>query len=294
KNEIKRDVNRFFDTRSSDVIGDIIGFIRNYKVPYRQYEENLKGSGFMNTLYLVFQEFKQALDTSVVENLTPEVIRFVREMEKKIYDHFKSVFIGYEAVIEEAFAEYDSVLNILQLTNSNKKEQKQIKLPNMDSIKETSRLIMPPVITFIRYSAKVKTEAVMKLGFLSVIRIFKKIIKKPISENNSDEIKALKSGMRRMKRETEKSVIFHLNDYKENLKFKYLIKLVDVVSDVLDQELLRGFNNYTDGLLRLNERIGSKKVDKKLTREILAEIIKDIPKIDDKIMGVKEEIELTK
>jgi len=293
KNEIKRDVNRFFDTRSSDVIGDIIGFIRNYKVSYRQYEENLKGSGFMNTLYLVLQEFKQALDTSVVENLTPEVIRFTREMEKKIYDHFKSVFRAYEAVIEEALAEYDSVLNMLQLTNSNKKEQRQIKLPNIDSIKETSRLKMPPVITFIRYSAKVKTEAVMKLGFLSVVRIFKKIIKKPISENNSDEIKALKSGMRRMKRETEKSVIFHLNDYKENVKFKYLIKLVDVVSDVLDQELLRGFNNYADDLLRLNKRIDSKKVDKKLTHEILAEIIKDIPKIDDKIMRVKEGIELT-
>ncbi|MBW1820988.1 MAG: hypothetical protein JRI92_04355 [Deltaproteobacteria bacterium] len=293
KNEIKRDVNRFFDTRSSDVLGDIIGFIRNYNVSYRQYEENLNNSGFLNTLYLVFQEFKQALDTSVVENLTPEVIRFAREMEKKIYDNFRSVFLGYEAVIEEALAEYDSVLNMLQLTNSIKKEQRQIKLPDMDSIKETSRLKMPPVITFIRYSAKIKTEAVMKLGFLSVIRIFKKIIKKPISENNSDEIEALKSGIRRMKRETEKSIIFHLNDYRENVKFKYLIKLVDVVSGVLDQELLRGFNNYADDLLRLNERINSKKVDKKLTHEILAKIMRDIPKIDDKIMGVKEEIELT-
>ena len=293
KNEIKRDVNRFFDTRSSDVLSDIIGFIRNYKVSYRQYEENLKGSGFLNTLYLVFQEFKQALDTSVVENLTPEVISFAREMEKKIYDHFNSIFRGYEAVIEEALAEYDSVLNKLQLTNSNKKEQRQIKLSDMDSIKEISRLKMPPVITLIRYSAKIKTEAVMKLGFLSVIRIFKKIIKKPISENNSDEIEALKSGIRRMKRETEKSVIFHLNDYKENVKFKYLIKLVDVVSDVLDQELLRGFNNYADDLLRLNERINTNKIDKKRTNEILAEIMQDIPKIDNKIMRVKEEIKLT-
>lgn len=294
KNQIKRDVNRFFDTRSSNVLGDIIGFIRNYKVPYMQYEESLEGSGFLNTLYLVFQEFKQALDTSVVENLTPEVIRFAREMEKKIYDHFKSVFRGYEAVIEEALADYDSMLNMVQITNSYKKEQRQVKLPDMDSIKETSRLKMPPLIAFIRYSAKVKTEAVMKLGFLSVIRIFKKIIKKPISENNSDEIEALKGGIRRMKIETEKSVIFHLNNYKENVKFKYLIKLVDFVSAVLDQELLRGFNNYTDDLLRLNERINNKKVDKKRIDEILVDIMQDIPKINDKISRIKKEIELTK
>jgi GTPase SAR1 family protein len=294
KNEIKRDVNRFFDTRSSDVLSDIIGFIRNYKVSYRKYEENLKGPGFLSTLYLVFQEFKQALDLSVVENLTPEVIRFAREMEKKIYDHFESVFRAYEAVIEEALLEYDSALNMLQLTNSIKKEQRKIKLPDMDSIIETSRLKMPPVITFIRYSVKIKTEAVMKLGFISVIRIFKKMIKKPISENSSDKIEALKSGVRRMKRETQKSIIFHLNNYKENMKFKYLIQLVDVVSGVLDQELLRGFNNYADDLLRLNQRINSKKIDKKLTHEILLKIMQDIPKIDDKITRVKEEIEATK
>jgi GTPase SAR1 family protein len=293
KNEIKRDVNQFFDTRSSEVLGDIIGFIRNYRVSYKQYEENLKGGGFLNTLYLVFQEFKQALDTSVVENLTPEVIRFVREIENKIYVHFKSVFRAYAAVIEEALVEYDSVLNMLQLTNSIKKEQRQIKLPDMDSIKEISRLKMPLVTTFIHYSAKIKTEAVMKLGFLSVIRIFKKIIKKRISENNSDEIEALKSGIRRMKRETEKSIIFHFNDYRENVKFTYLLKLVDVVSGVLDQELLFGFNNYSDDIARLNERINSKKVDKKRTHGILAEIMQDVPKINDKITMIKEEIELT-
>jgi hypothetical protein len=97
-----------------------------------------------------------------------------------------------------------------------------------------------------------------------------------------------------MKRETEKSVIFHLNDYRENLKFQYLFKLIDVVSGVIDQELLRGFNNYVDDLSSLNERINSNKVDKKRTHEILAEIMQDIPKINDKITRIKEEIELTK
>ena len=294
KNEIKRDVNRFFDTRSSDPLGDIIGFIRNYKVSYERYEENLKGSGFLSTLYLVFQEFKQALDTSVVENLTPEVIRFAIKMEKKIYDHFKSVFRAYESVIEEALLEYDSVLNMLQLTNSIAKEHRQIKLPDMDSIKETNRLRMPPVVAFIRYSAKIKTEAVMKLGFLSVIRMFKKMIKKPHSINSSDEIEALKSGVRRMKQETQKSIIFHLNDYKENVKFKYLFKLVDAVSDVLNQELLYGFNNCVNDLSGLNEKINCKKVDKKRTHEILAGIMQKIPLIKDKISRIKRELEVTK
>jgi len=291
KEEVKTDVNRFFDTRSSDVLNDIISFIRNYKVHYRHYEENLKGSGFLNTVYLVFQEFKQALDTSVVENLTPEIIKFIREMEKKIYGHFKSVFSAYDAVIEEAFTEYESVMSSLKLKNSFTRKQRQVKLPAMDAIKEASGLKIPPVITFIRYSAKIKTQAVMKLGFLSVLRIFKKIFKKPIVKKNSDEIEALRSGIRRMKRETEKTIVFHLNDYRENVKFKYLFNLVDIVSDTLGQELLYGFNNYTGDLSRLNERINIKQVDKKQTHEILEEIMQSIPKIKDNIMRSKEEIE---
>ena len=294
KNEIKRDVNRFFDTRSSDVLSDIIGFIRNYKVSYRKYEKNLKISGFLKTLHLAFQEFKQALDTSVVENLTPEVIRFIKKMENKIYDHFESIFQGYETVIDEALIEYDSALVKLKLTNHIRNEHRQIHLPNMDSIKEANRLKMPPVVTFIRYSAKIKTEAVMKLGFLSALSIFKKMIKKPISENNSDEIEALKSGVRRMKRETQKSIISHLNNYKENVKFKYLFKLVDAVSDVLDQELLSGFNSCADELSRLIDGINRNKVDKKRIHEILVDIMQDIPKINAKITGIKKELELTK
>jgi len=129
----------------------------------------------------------------------------------------------------------------------------------------------------------------MKLGFFSVIRLFKKMIKMPISENNSEKIEALKSGVRRMKRETQKSIILHLNNYKENIKFKYLIKLVDAVSDVLTQELLYGFSSCADDLLRLNKRVNSKKGDKKRTREILDDIAKNIPKINDKITRVKKE-----
>jgi GTPase SAR1 family protein len=291
KNEIKSDVNQFFDTRSSDVLGDIIGFIANYQISYEKYKENLKISGFLNTLYLIFQEFKQALDTSVVENLTPEVVRFALQMENKIYSHFESVSRAYGAVIEEAFLEYNHALNKLKLTNTINNEPRQNKLPALDSIKEESRLKMPPIITFIRYSAKIKTEAVMKLGFLSILSIFRRVIRKPNGKKHSDEIEALKRGVKCMKRETQKSIIYHLNDYKENVKFKYLFKLVDAVSNVLEQELLSGFTSSVDELSKLIDGINKKMIDKKQIQKSLAKIMQDVPKIDDQIIRIKTEIE---
>ena len=59
KNELKADVDRFFDFRSGGISGEIIGFIKNCSLDDDRFTENLKTSNFANTLYLVFQEFKQ-------------------------------------------------------------------------------------------------------------------------------------------------------------------------------------------------------------------------------------------
>jgi hypothetical protein len=96
-----------------------------------------------------------------------------------------------------------------------------------------------------------------------------------------------------MKRETQKSIIAHLNDYKENVKFKYLFKLVDAVSDVLNQELLSGFNSCADEHSGLIDGINKNKVDKNRLHEILADIMQDIPKINVKIKRVKKELVAT-
>jgi len=44
--DLKTDIERFFDIRSGDLLQGIIEFIRDFKVSYQQYEENLKAFGF--------------------------------------------------------------------------------------------------------------------------------------------------------------------------------------------------------------------------------------------------------
>lgn len=291
KHELKLDIDRYFDVQSGDLLNDIVEFIRSYKVPYQKYEENLKATGFSNTLYLVFQEFRQALDTYMAETVNPEVIRFVREKEIRIREYLDSITGPFDVMVQDAIVEYSSMMGNLGINNS-RKSLKRIALPDFDSIKDITGLALPPAVASIRYTAKMKTEAVMRLGFYTVVKFFKKLLKKPIQSKNEQEVLALKDGILRMKRETEKSVVYHFKDYQENIKFQYIYKLIEAASNSLYETLTDRFRAYVADLSNIVELINNKLIDKEQASEILKEMEQTSMGIDERINIIREKIEL--
>ncbi len=291
KHELKLDIDRYFDVRSGDLLNDIVEFIRSYKVTYQKYEENLKATGFSNTLYLVFQEFRQALDTYMAETVNPEVIRFVREKETRIKEYLDSITGPFDAMVQDAIVEYSSMMGNLGI-DSSRKSLKRIALPDFDSIKDITGLALPPAVASMRYTAKMKTEAVMRLGFYTVVKFFKKLLKKPIQSKNEQEVLALKDGVLRMKRETEKSVVYHFKDYQENIKFQYIYKLIEAASNSLYETLTDRFRAYVADLSNIVELINNKLIDKQQAYEILKEMEQTSIGIDERINIIREKIEL--
>ena len=292
KRELKSDIDCYFDVRSGNLLSDIVEFIRSYKVSHQQYDENLKVAGFSNTLYLVFQEFKQALDTYMAEAINPEIIRFIREKEARIKEFFDSIAGPFDVMIQDAIAEYNSMIGNLEIKRS-QNNQKRIELADIGAIKDITGLAFPPAVASMRYTAKMKTEAVIHLGLYTVIKIFKKLFKKPIQSKNEDEMRALKGGVLRVKRETERSIVFHFKDYQENIKFQYINKLVEAVSKSLYESLLDRFQAYVADLSNIVELINNKLIDKKQATEILNEMEQSSREIDDRINIIREKIEST-
>ena len=292
KRELKSDIDCYFDVRSGNLLSDIVEFIRSYKVSHRQYDENLKVAGFSNTLYLVFQEFKQALDTYMAESINPEVIRFVREKEARIKEYFDSIAGPFDVMIQDANAEYNSMIGSLEIKRS-QNNQKRIELADIGAIKDITGLAFPPAVASMRYTAKMKSDAVIRLGFYTVIKILKRLFKKPIQSKNEDEIRALRGGVLRVKRETERSIVFHFKDYQENIKFQYINKLVEAVSKSLYESLLDRFQAYVTDLSNIVELINNKLIDKKQATEILKEMEQSSREIGDRINIIREKIEST-
>lgn len=287
--DLKTDIERFFDIRSGDLLQGIIEFIRDFKVSYQQYEENLKAFGFPNTLYLVFQEFKQALDAYMTETTNPEVIRFIREKEKRIHENLKSISDPFDVMVQDSIVGYNDMMENFGIARSFESPER-IDLPDIDTIKAITGLTLPPAVAYMRYTAKIKTEAVMRLGFYTVVKFFKKILKKPIERKNEEGILALQAGVLRMKRETERSMAFFFKDYQENIKFQYMYKIVEAVSNSLYESLINRFQAYTADLSNIVELINDKLIDKEQASTTLQEMAITTGKIEEKINTVCENI----
>ncbi|UCD33716.1 MAG: dynamin family protein [Desulfobacterales bacterium] len=292
KNELRSDIDRFFDVRSGKVLKDIVEFIKHYKIPYQKYEESLKSSGFSNTLYYVFQEFKQALDTFMAETINPEVIRFVNEKEKRILEHLDSISFPFDALVQETIVEYKHMIKSFGIDRTHENNV-AIELPAIDPIKDITGLTIPPAVATMRYTAGIKTEAVMRLGFYTILKVFKKLLKKSIRDSSEGELLALKYSILRMKRETERSVVFHFKDYRENIKFQYIFKLVEAVSNSHYQTLLNRFQSHASDLSDIVDLIDNKKIDKEHASDILLEMGLISKNIKNRIRNNRENIKLT-
>jgi hypothetical protein len=291
-NELKADVDRFFDVRSGKILQAITGFIKDYKIPPDQYEENLKASGFSNTLYLIFQEFKQSLDSFMAELINPEIIRFLKEKELRIQEHLISIAGPFDTLMQEAVVEYNRMTEGFE-TDHQHDNKKTIEPLPIDPIKDIVGLTIPPATASIRYTAKVKTEAVMRLGFYTVVKIFKRLLRKPIRSNNEEEVLALKDGISRMKHDTEKSIVFHFKDYRENIKYQYIFKLVEALSNSYYQALLNRFRTHVADLSDIVDLIDNEQIDKEKAFSVLQEMEVSSKKIKNRIRDIRQEIAST-
>jgi Dynamin family len=290
KSELRTDVDRFFDLRTGAVLGDIIGFIRHYHVDYDAYAKNLETSNFTNTLYLVFQEFKQAIDAFMAEKTNPKIIQFIREEEIRIKGFLDSILLPYDSMVQEAIEDFNTAVGSFGVSLASIGKDRTGS-PDFQSIKEMMGLKLPPSDATMRYSAKIKTEAVIRLGFYSLVKVVKKLLKKPLKDEKEQEIRALKDGIKRMKRETEKSVIAHFKDYRENIKFQYIFKLVEAASNHLYQRLMDRFEAYVTDLSKTVDKVDETRFDRTETVGMLKDMELSAARIDERVSRMRDQIE---
>jgi len=241
--------------------------------------------GFSTTLYMIFQDFKRALDRYMAETINPRLIEFIKKEEGKFRDVLDTTVDSYDALVRDVLQKHEETLKGLGIS-SRSYMTAEMHSVDMDGLKRRDALSAPPLVSTFRYTAKIRTEAIMRRGFYNVVKILKKLMKKPIQNEQEGEIFALKDGVKRIKQETESSIVFHLKDYKENLKFQYLYKLVDSVSENLLETLLDRFNVFTTDMSEMAGLVDAEQSAKEKAVEILKsmeagsrEVLEDISRL---------------
>ena len=292
KKKINIDVNRFFDIHSGEIIKRIFTFIKDYKGLTKPVKGKADLAGVSKTMYLGYQDFKQSLDKFITEDINPEVIRFVKLQEKETGTYFETITRPYNAMLSDAYDQYIRMMKKLGVS-LNIEGNPKIELPDMIAQIQQTGLNPPKLVTTMRYSAKIKTAAILRLGVYSLRRNLKKLLKKPARQQAEVFRQALKGGTQQMKRETLKSVVEQLKDYRENLKFAFLLKLVESSAENLKDLMLDRFQLFFTDLAAVADRLDSTKADKQRTLEILKEMDQSTAEVKGSIGHLRKRIEQT-
>jgi len=255
KRDIKKDVDDYLDPRYGQAVAPVIEFVRNYSISTDKYSEYLAAGRFSDALYMVFQEFTHELDAFMAETVNPKIFNFIKTEEDRIKEYFSTITGPYEAMVVDAMAQYNQVLENLGLETISE-GYVEIPLPDFQALKREQGLELPPADTTMNYSRAIKTEAIMRFGMQNLASRIKRLFRRSAGQSAAEGQAALKTAAKRMKRETEGGISFQFKNYKENIKFQYLFHLVDAVADHLYAEIMDRFHDFTNDLVQLGGYAG--------------------------------------
>ena len=271
KQDLKQTIDRFFDARTGTVVKDLLAFVRNFHLNLEPYESTLESSRFTETLYLVFQDFKSAVDKHLAETIHPRIVKYLGEEEQKIKSRLESVATPYAAMVQEALSDYQASMADTGASQRITPGAEMV-LTDLKALKMRDKLSLPPVETTMRYSARIKTEAVIRLGLYSAVKVFRKLFQKSDTRQSRRKQKALQDGFKRMKQETERSISVQFRDYQENVKFQYLFRLTDAMVHQLNEDLRERFQIYFTDASQMIALVKEEHVDKERIKESLQNI----------------------
>ena len=251
KRELKKEVDDYLDPRYGEAVAPVIEFVRNYSISAEKYAEYLAAGRFSDALYMVFQEFTHELDAFMAETVNPKIFNFIKTEEDRIREYFSTITGPYEAMVVDAMSQYNAVLENLGLEPMTEAIV-EIPMPDFQAIKREHGLELPPAATTMNYSKAIKTEAIMRFGMQNLLSRVKRLLRRSSGQSAAEGQAALKTAAKRMKRETEEGISFQFKNYKENIKFQYLFKLVEAVSDQLYAEIMDRFHDFTSDLVQLS------------------------------------------
>lgn len=289
KREIRSDVDHFFDSRYGEVLPSLLDFVKSYNISLHQYQDRVATDGFSSTLYLVFQDFKHGIDTFMAENINPQIFSFVKDEEDKVKEYFDTITGPYEVMVNDALIEYNAAMERLGLGAASDYRKPAGDL-DLKTLKQINNLAFPAAAATMNYSTAIKTEAIMRLGVYNFIKQIKRLIRQPVKDEAANAMSALKDAVKRMKKETEESLVFHFKNYKENLKFQYIFQLVDAVSGNIHDVLMERFHDYTQDLSQLTGSMAKNQVNKEQLSASLQESAATVDEVSGSIRQFGEKL----
>ena len=269
KEEIKKQIDKFFQ-KEGRIISSLTHFIEGFSIPYERYLEIIQYSNLSQSQYMIFRQYKEAVDSFIVQEINPQIVHFVKELDKKIESSFVSIVEPYWKMICKALdKDYNSDLSL-----------------DLYQVKEAHKIHPPSVKSALEYNKMLGTETVVRFGvyrFLDfLIGIIRKKKKKP--DPIKEKVMVLEKGLKKIKEQSKDSILFAFLNYKENLKYQYAFALIDICEKQLVETMKEFLKKEAKEFSEIEERVKKESFDRE---SVLSELTNMEQNLNELIITLK-------
>jgi GTPase SAR1 family protein len=290
RKEVGKEVDRFFDFKQGEVMRGIREFVLAKKVE----EPDLANFtvSFSAKVYQAFQDLKTAVDTYMAETVNPRLLALVRTEEARIVQALVEIAEPYDAMVKDAMGRYMDAIRSMGVELSGLALEPLAPL-DPSRVREDSGLEIPPLTSAMRQGQRVRAEAVLRLSAYRAASGLRELFTRRKNPGGmvADQRRALEAAVWRMKEETITALWAHFMDYRENLKFQYLYKMLDRAAEKMEERLADRFQLYTEGMAETAGLLSGEESAKEKARRVLAEMEEEVREISVQVALVRARVE---
>ena len=155
-------------------------------------------------------------------------------------------------------------------------------LPEPENFEFEKNFNMPSALDALDYNVGIRSSAIAGSGFV----FFKNIYNRLFNSNksiNDDARKTIEKSLEKIKKETEKSIKNHFLNYRENLKFQYILKFSGQVMEVYYNSLINRLDSYINDFSNIQDLLEK-------NAEIKKEYVSELNHIYDKCKIAEKDV----
>lgn len=245
---MRKKIDSFFD-RDGRLLKILFQFMNSFQIPYVRYVELLENMNLREAQYVVFKEYKKSVDQFISQNINPLIVRFVKQIESEVLNEILSAVKPYYEIKEPV---------------------------KVDFIKKRYSLTAPSISAIMEYNISLTTETLVRFGIYKALGFIKGLLKKKESSDIEEKIKALESTLSRIKKKGIETISFCITNYKENLKYQYVFKLITCICKYIEEVIMIQLKKSLERFSDIEREIKREKDEKEVILGNLKEIEKEL------------------
>lgn len=282
--EIETDLDDAFAKDAGRIRKKMVAFVNQTPLDTALYQSRFKELGIKKVLYLMFQDFRRALDLFVMTDILPDINTLAALQEDRIQSYFQSLLDTYRIDLSKISLAPDLPEEEMGIQAGMALEQTSLdRFVDVQAIKKILGLTLPDITMMPRYSGRIQTHALTGLGISFVTRFFRALLDKhpSFSLNSGFDIAA-----QRIKKQTLQGIEPQIEQFHLQLKNQYFMPLIRAVTRDVTDKIHERFSLYQS--LDMDDAGAVDQASKQAQQETVTGMVSQLQQIRQDISRLKE------